>query len=183
MASRQRRDGEAGFSLIEGLIAAALLLIVTVGVLPLFSRSMLNNIKGNDSTRESNAVVDEFERSTSLPFNSGAMDIPGTATEIVETRVLALQQMPSGGQATSFRWVLPADLGTGDVASATRQRRLRHFSFDDFNPTSPAASLDEPLAGDAEDRLVHLKVVDVEVRGVTSGPTDRPYRVRLIEAF
>jgi len=187
MESNQRREGEAGFSVIEGLIAAALLLIITVGVLPLFSRSILNNLKGNDSTRQSNGVVDEFERSTALPFNSGSMEIPGTATNVVETRVLALKPMPASPgrplEATWFRWELPADLGPDDSIVASRQRRLQHFSFDDFNPTSPAASLDDPLAGDAEDRLVHLKVVDVELRGFPQGLTDRPYRVRMIQAF
>ena len=72
---------EAGFSVIEGLIAALLLLIVTLGILPLFSRAMNNNVKGNDSTRQSNAAIDAFESAVALPFNSGATDgRPATTT-------------------------------------------------------------------------------------------------------
>ena len=44
------RGGEGGFSLIETLIAAALLLILTVFILPLFVNSMWSNVKGLDST-------------------------------------------------------------------------------------------------------------------------------------
>ncbi|MEZ5313277.1 MAG: hypothetical protein R2862_06270 [Thermoanaerobaculia bacterium] len=92
--SKRPRTSEAGFSLIEGLVAAALLLIVTVGILPLFSRAMQNNAKGNDSTRQSNGAVDELERSISMPFNSGPMDIVNGATQNVETRVIALKNPP-----------------------------------------------------------------------------------------
>ena len=42
--SAERRP-EAGFSLIEVLIASMLLLFIVIGVLPLFSRSMINNLQ------------------------------------------------------------------------------------------------------------------------------------------
>ena len=131
-------SNEAGFSIIEGLIAALLLLVVTLGILPLFSRAMNNNVKGNDSTRQSNGATDAFETSVALPFNSGAMTVPGGGpTSVVVTETLALKKIasPSGGadMTMSTRWELPADLGTYDDpgheppahAAAVQLRRLR----------------------------------------------------------
>ena len=177
MANWKRpRTSEAGFSLIEGLVAAALLLIVTVGILPLFSRAMQNNAKGNDSTRQANGAVDELERSISMPFNSGPMDIVNGATQNVETRVIALKNPP---ETISPRWELPADLGANDVPVTTRQRTLRQFSFDDFTDNQ---NFDSPLSGDVEDRLVQFKVVDLVIDD-PSRPLARPYRLRLVQAF
>lgn len=174
----EARRREAGFSIVEGLIAAALLLIVTVGILPLFSRAMFNNVKGNDSTRQANGATDDFERSAALPFNSGGMDVPDGATQAVETRVIALKKVSGtegSGEAVSSRWELPADLGTFDVPMATRQRTLRQFSFDDYNDDQV---FDLPLDGNVEERLVHLKVVDLTVTG-----QGIPYQVRMVQAF
>ena len=67
------RHSEAGFSLIEGLIAAALLLLVLVSILPLFTQSMLNNATGNDSSYISNAAVDGFERISSRELPSALL--------------------------------------------------------------------------------------------------------------
>lgn len=174
---------EAGFSIIEGLIAALLLLVVTLGILPLFSRSMNNNIKGNDSTRQANSATDAFETSVALPFNSGAMTVPGGGTSVVVTETLALKKIasPSGGAdvTISTRWELPADLGTYDEPVMNRQRTLQQFSFSDFADNQ---IFDSPLDGDQEPRLVHLKVVDVSMQDATGGGA-RPYQLRLIQAY
>ena len=45
---------EAGFSLLEVLIAAVLMLVIAVGVLPLFTRAMTASLSGNDSSQASN---------------------------------------------------------------------------------------------------------------------------------
>ena len=178
-----RRSSVAGFSVIEGLIAALLLLVVTLGILPLFSRAMKNNIKGNDSTRQSNAAIDAFESSGGVFFNSGGMAIAAGTTETVVTETLALKKVatPTGGQdqTLSLRWELPADLAAGDVRVLDRQRTLRQYAFDDF---SDDQDLENPLDGATEDRLVHLKVVDVELRDAT-GASPLTYRLRTIRAF
>ena len=177
------RSSEAGFSVIEGLIAALLLLIVTLGILPLFSRAMSNNVKGNDSTRQSNAAIDAFESGSGLFFNSGGMDVlPGTTeTVVVETLALKKIASPTGGadQALSMRWQLPADLVAGDVRVLDRERTVRHYAFDDFSDNQV---LENPLDGATEDRLVHFKVTDVELRDAT-GLSPQTYRLRTIRAF
>jgi hypothetical protein len=176
----ESRTSEAGFSIIEGLIAAALLLIVTVGVLPLFDRAMKNNIRGNDSTRQANGVTDEIERLAALPFNGGDMSLPDdipSATVVTDTRIIAIKKLPTvPDRVVSSRWELAADLGTEDVPMSTRERRLTQHAFEDF---ADNLVFDEPLAASTEDRLVQFKVVDVDIR--SSGTA--PYAVRVIQAF
>ena len=178
-----RRSSEAGFSVIEGLIAALLLLIVTLGILPLFTRSIKNNLKGNDSTRQSNAAIDAFESAVALPFNSGDMTVVPATTETVVIETLALKKIASpgiGGDATlSMRWEPAASVVYPDIPVLNRQRTLRQYSFDDFADNQ---SFDAPLDGAAEARLVHLKVVDLELRD-GSGTSNQAYRLRTIQAY
>lgn len=174
--------GEAGFSILEGLIAALLLLVVTLGILPLFSRAMNNNVKGNDSTRQSNGAIDAFETAVALPFNSGAMTLTaGTSLAVTETLALKKVATPTGGidQAISTRWELPADLGSDDVPVMNRVRTLQQYSFDDFSDNQ---TFDHPLDADTEPRLVHFKVIDVSLQDAT-GTNARSYQVRTIQAY
>lgn len=173
---------EAGFSVIEGLIAALLLLVITLGILPLFSRAMNNNVKGNDSTRRANGVTDAFETAVALPFNSGAMSLTaGNALTVTETIALKRVASPTGGenQALSSRWELPAALASGDIRMLDRVRRLQQYSFDDFADNQ---TFDNPLDASTEPRLVHLKVMDVTVLDpqVTES---QPYVVRVVQAY
>ena len=55
------RHGAAGFSIIEALIAAAILLIIALGLLPLFSRSINDNVSGNDATQATNGSRTQIE--------------------------------------------------------------------------------------------------------------------------
>lgn len=174
---------EAGFSIIEGLIAALLLLIVTLGILPLFSRAMNNNVKGNDSTRQSNGATDAFESAIALPFNSGDMNIPAGSTSVVVNDTLALKKIasPSGGvdQTISTRWELPASLATGDVQVMNRQRTLQQYSLDDYADNQ---TFDTPLDGVVEPRLVHFKVVDISLQDAT-GTAATAYQLRIVQAY
>ena len=180
---RSATSGEAGFSIIEGLIAALLLLIVTLGILPLFSRAMNNNVKGNDSTRQASGATDAFETSVALPFNSGAMTVPGGATSLVTTESIALKKIasPTGGadQAISTRWEPLGSLGSDDHPVMNRQLTLQQYSYDDY---ADDQEFDTPLNGDTQPRLVHFKVVEVDLLDATGGAA-RPYRLRMVQAY
>lgn len=176
-------SSEEGFSIIEGLIASLLLLVVTLGILPLFSRAMNNNIKGNDSTRQSNGAVDALETSLALPFNSGDMTMPVGSTSVVVADTLALKKIasPTGGadQTISTRWELPADLGTYDVQVMNRQQTLQQYAFSDF---ADDQIFEHPLDGTTEPRRVHFKVVDIALQDATSVQAVA-YRLRIVQAY
>jgi hypothetical protein len=181
----ENRSSEEGFSIIEGLIATALLLIVTVGILPLFTRSMANNLRGNVSTRQANGTVDEFERITSLPFNTGDTSLLAGDSRVTDT-VIALKQLPDNpAGALSHRWEPAATLPPGDRVDTLRRTTLQQFPFYDFNFREPDASLQNPEDFSFPPEQIHLKVIDVEFFDPNRDPalTDPDYAVRLYKVF
>ncbi|MEO8198559.1 MAG: hypothetical protein ABI689_17740 [Thermoanaerobaculia bacterium] len=177
------RTTEAGFSIIEGLIASLLLLVVTLGILPLFSRAMNNNVKGNDSTRQANGAIDTFETAGKVPFNSASTTVVGGGTSLVVNESLALKRVasPTGGgdQAISQKWELTSGLGSDDEPVMNRQTTLRFYSLSDYDDNEV---FDTPLDGDTEPRLIHFKVFDISLQDAT-GTESQPYQLRLIQAY
>ncbi len=89
-SERSRRASEAGFSIVEGLIAALILAIILIGILPLVTRSMQNNMQGNDATNESNAVTDRLEMLYALPFNDPNLELVVAAPSLVSSDSFSL---------------------------------------------------------------------------------------------
>lgn len=150
---RPVRSGEAGFSLLETLIAAAVLLMILIGLLPLFERSRLNLMQGNDATRVSNATIENTERLLALPFNGFMTNIPaGVGSTQLES--------------TDF-WLLDGDawaaaVPAGDTAQFTRKTMIEQFGVSDA--TDENANLFETaLHGDTPPGQIHFKRITTEV--------------------
>jgi type II secretory pathway pseudopilin PulG len=77
---RRCRAGESGFSLIEGLIGAGILLIVMIGILPLFTRAIIDNTAGSDYTRVTQYSKSKIEDFAKSALNVGLYTIPGGST-------------------------------------------------------------------------------------------------------
>src|SRR5436305_13986434 len=73
--------GEAGFSLVEALVATGILLVIAIGVIPLFASSILNNTRGSDSTVSTNHSRSQVENLLQLPFNSPSLSVPATVSQ------------------------------------------------------------------------------------------------------
>lgn len=140
-AASGARRSEAGFSLLEGLIAAAILVFVLIGILPLFERARLNLLQGNDATQVTNAAIDGFDPMLSLPFNSFGTNVPAAATG------------PDFAQETTDVWALFADRWLDDITTSPvpndrpqfiRTIRLQQFQVSDLEDdgefTTPLAS-------------------------------------------
>lgn len=162
------RRPEAGFSLIEVLIASMLLLFIVIGVLPLFSRSMMNNIQGNDASNFANSAVEGFESMFSLPFNNDLISLPAGQTLIERRQFFTLH----GNQ-----WL--AAVPAGDEAQYERLFRLQQFSFADI---SEDGDFDTPLDGGAEPGNIQFKAFELEITNnrMVGAP---PYRVRALQSF
>jgi type II secretory pathway pseudopilin PulG len=134
------RHGEAGFSLIEGMIAALILLFVILGVVPLMSQSLLNNLQGNDSTQQAQAAIDAAERFSSVPFNSEEYQVPAGSTSVDFVEVFSLE---------SGTWMDKAafDLLGTDTAQYTRTVTVEYFSLEDLVLDPNATELGTPLDG------------------------------------
>jgi type II secretory pathway pseudopilin PulG len=79
-----RRAREAGFSLVEVLIAGAILLIIALGIIPLFSRSLVNNRQGADATLASQFGLSRVEELYQVDFNHASLNPTPPDTPVQE---------------------------------------------------------------------------------------------------
>lgn len=160
--------GQRGFSLIEVLVAASLLLVVALAILPLFTQSMSNNLAGNDYTQATNIAKSELERLYELPFNSPDLDVEGTE----RVRVQHLKQ-------GSTVW----EDGTGPTSPAPVWRRtstVRQFGLSGLVDANEDGYFDTPLPAGTASTFVHVKEITIRVEsGRTGGPLGGGKRVLL----
>jgi type II secretory pathway pseudopilin PulG len=157
---RERRretasDRRAGFSLVEVLIAAALLLFITLGVLPLFTRSMVDNNSGAESTQVANMARSRLEQFYQLPFNSTEMTITG-GTENVFTDYYSLNERV-------WKVGTPPNDGS-DLVGWTRIATVRQYSVNalDDEILDPG----EALPAGTDPSRIHFKELEIVVRGL-----------------
>lgn len=149
------RDAQAGFSLIETLIAAALLLLVALGVLPLFSNSIINNVQGNLASQTANFARAELERLRQLPKNHPELT-PLTGTELVTV----FHYSESKGE-----WVLDADWNGSEVELYRMTTRIRQFALDGANRALDPSTGDYEFE-DAEAQSAGAVADDIDVKEI-----------------
>ena len=148
---------DSGFSLVEVLIAAGLLLVVSVGILPMFTRSITNNIQGKQATEATNLARSELERLVQLPFNDVELTLV-SGTELVRDEKWSKD---------SYRWYDVASFPAGEVDQYSRNVRVRQF-----NITALADGVlddSEVLDASADPQTVDLKEIEVRVESPPSG--------------
>lgn len=94
---------ERGFSVVEVLIAAGILLFILLGLLPIFTQSAVSNSSGNQYTQLTNAAKSELERLMDLPIDNTEVVVPAGNTELVTTTYYS---------GVSKTWVDSATLGS-----------------------------------------------------------------------
>jgi prepilin-type N-terminal cleavage/methylation domain-containing protein len=153
-ASRPGARGSKGFSLIEVLIAAAIFLIVALGIVPFFTQAIVNNRAGADFTQSTNYAKSELERLYSLPFSSPDLQVTtGTSTVTVSFFSLATQT-----------WV-PA-ITSPDVALWTRTVTIRQY---DITGMLAGGAVADALPAGIPESFVHAKQIEVKVASGRSG--------------
>lgn len=139
------RSGGAGFSLVEVLVATLLFLVVALGVLPLFARSMVANQSGADATRVSQLALSHVEELMAPPFDSVLVD-PGTSDEYFSEQ----DQV----------WKLGTPPTSGDLVLWTRATAITQHSLSDLDADGV---LDDPLPVGADESQIHVKLIEVRV--------------------
>lgn len=167
------RGRTAGFSLVEAILASLILLVVALGVLPLFTRAMASNFSGAESTSLSNMATGRAEELYQLPFDHAELTIDVGQTE---------RLVEECWTAEDGHWIVD----TTNVCQTkqvlwTRQTRIRQFTINDLLGNDP-----KPLDGGTPPGSVHVKEIDIEVAsgradGIALGPS-RALRVRLFKA-
>jgi prepilin-type N-terminal cleavage/methylation domain-containing protein len=141
---------QRGFSVIEVLIAAAIFLIIALGILPLFAQAMRSNLSGRDATSVSHLSKSRVEELLDVPFET--LVIPVGQTEGVTDEYWS-------ASAQAWQTGTPA----ADDALWYRTTRVRQFSLSDLLDNGVA---DTPLPGETPTSQVHFKEIVIEVRGL-----------------
>ncbi len=157
VTNRESRARERGLSIVEVMIAAALLLIIALGILPLFTRSIISNRKGLDSTEVSNLARSRLEEFVQLPLNDPQLTVVGGSTELVVAEHFSEKDE---------KWKAGTTPDAGDHAIFTRTTTVRQYSIDSTTTTGLSAALD----GNASPLAVHLKEIEVTILGRAGGP-------------
>jgi type II secretory pathway pseudopilin PulG len=156
---------EAGFSMIEALIAAAILLIIALGLIPLFTRSILDNNSGNDATQATNHGKTRLEDLIQLPFNHERLEVPAGAQVGQSVEAWTTGALNQAGDPNERWWAgATPPAGSGELLWR-RRTRVQQFSIADLDD----GTLDNPQPGGTQPIFVQLKEVEVQLENGKRG--------------
>jgi type II secretory pathway pseudopilin PulG len=175
---------QGGFSVVEVLIAAAVLLIVTIGILPLFTRAISSNVQGQQLTEAVHRAKSEMETMIQAGFNGELMTVASGDK---------LADGSDGKETIQFwssekhAWVDEADLDNDELRTFVRTTRVRQFNIQELR-NNPLTKDWTPLVGGSAESEIHLKEIEVMVTTAESelssvfGPS-RQLTLRTIKSF
>jgi prepilin-type N-terminal cleavage/methylation domain-containing protein len=160
---QEAAGSERGFTLVEGLVAMAILLVVAIGIIPLFASSILNNIKGSDSTLAANFSKTNVESLSRMPFTNPALTIASGSTQ----KKTDDWWKPGNGRINDPSQGWQAGRPTaGPLNSWTRNTIVEQYGLADIlNFGTPTT----PLDGSTQPNFVQLKMVTVNVQSSKPG--------------
>ncbi len=150
-------SSSAGFSVIESLVAALILLFIALGLIPLFARSLRDNAAGSDSTQASNHSKARLEEYLQLPFNNQSLTLASGSTTLGSNDSWAQGAYGDIGDADEGWWP-GAPTNRGRLLWG-RNTTVRQYGITDLDD----GRLDNPLPGGTQPIFVHLKEVEVRM--------------------
>jgi hypothetical protein len=141
--------GEQGLSLIEVMFASLLFLAVALGVVPMFTQSMVSNSSGNDSTKAANFARARAEELTQYEFNHPDLTIDAGSEKTVEEYY-----------GTDSQWHL-YPIPNGDTPPWSRRTIVRQYNVDALD--DDRVEMAEALAAGSDPTFIHLKEIQVTV--------------------
>ena len=150
-----RQPPELGMSLIEVLVAVAIMTIIALGIIPLFMRSIRQNREGANYTEVTNVGRSALEEFVQLDFNAPELTI-------VAGSDLRSRQVYDRGLE---RWVdstaaIPAATDATKPHVYERWITVEQFAGGDFTEDG---YLDTPLAAGSNPTEIHIKRIRVMV--------------------
>lgn len=165
----------AGFSLIEVLIAMGVTLIVLVGLVPLFARSVVENIEGKESTQVGNQGTSQLETLGELTFNNWQLEIPDGETERLTEEFYTtglvgyrgdeswVDTVPAGELAPWTRTSLVRQLGINGLVDSDLDGiidQIQGLEDADFD-----GEFDNILPAGTSPSAIHLKQLEIQIVG------------------
>ncbi|MBV8200694.1 MAG: hypothetical protein JOZ15_08720, partial [Acidobacteria bacterium] len=119
--------GSSGFSMIETLIAAALIGVVAIGIIPMFTRAMSDNMAGSDYTRVTNYAKSKEEDFSRMPFTQPTIQVQSGQNNLMTTEYM---------DPTTLQWTLTKP--SNPLAIWTRTTTITQYSiYGTVNGTAP----------------------------------------------
>jgi prepilin-type N-terminal cleavage/methylation domain-containing protein len=164
---------QSGFSMVESLIAAAIIGIVAIGILPMFTRAMVDNMAGADYTRVTNYAKSKEEDFTRMRVLDQTIQVPAGQTNLMTTEYM---------DPASLYWV--ATKPANPLAVWTRVTTFTQYNLYD---TDDDQMFNNPIAGGAVGvDAVQVIQAQVQVKSIsTIGPLGgrRTTLVRYLKVF
>jgi Tfp pilus assembly protein PilV len=154
---------ERGFTIIEGLVATAILLIVAIGIIPLFASSILNNSRGSDSTQASNFSKTSVENLLQMPFGNPALAVPAAGTQLKTDDWWKPGNNKINDPSQGWQAGTPV---AGTLNIWTRNTIIQQYGLKDILDTG---GLVTPLNGATQANFVQLKLITVNVQSSKAG--------------
>jgi hypothetical protein len=166
------RRSESGLSLVEALIAVALIGLVAVGIIPMFTRAMSDNLAGADYTRVTNFAKAKEEDFSRMPFNQTTIQPPIGQTDLMSTEYM---------DPTTLEWsqTQPSLL----LGVWTRNTDISQYGIND---TDDDQMFNSKLAGGSSPLMVHVIQEQVQVQSssqVSPAGARRTTTIRYLKAF
>lgn len=160
-----------GFSLIETLVASAILTGVVLLATSLILRSKLDTLVGRRHSEVSRLAGSSQEELRSLPLDRESLVVPEGRSDLVREALWTRTE----------EWFAEPSAPDAIWRRATRVRQFSVADLDDRGTTAPA-TLDSPLPGGTDPRQAHLRVIEVVVGTEGPGPPGAggPTRLTLI---
>lgn len=162
-----RHPRAAGFSLIEALIATGIMLIIAVGIIPLFASSVLNNTRGADSTTATNFGRSEIETLQPMYFSTPQVAIVPGSTQLITNEWYtagAVNQINDSSEG----WHVGTAPTSGVVVPWTRTTTVTQYGIDALKD-GKLDPLTEAEDGSTPDTNVQLKMIQVDLNSGKQG--------------
>ena len=144
------KRGEQGLTLIEILFASLLFMAVALGVVPMFTQSMVSNTSGNDSTKAANFARARAEELMQVTFNHEDLTIDAGSEKTIEEYYTS----------SDSQWHLyPVPAGT--IPAWLRTTIVRQYNVDALDDNR--VEIAEALPAGSDPSFIHLKEIQVSV--------------------
>jgi type II secretory pathway pseudopilin PulG len=174
---RSQHRARGGFSMIEALIATAIIGGVAVGVIPLFTRAMSDNMAGSDYTRVSNYSRSEEEDFAREPLANYTNVIPAGQTQ---------SQIVQYIDPTSKQWVTVASLAAVPKNPNIVWTRTVTYKMFNANDMDDDHLYNDPIISGSSPTGFQMVEATVQVQAISAiGPEGgrRSTTIRLLKSF
>lgn len=175
-----RTSSLRGMSVIEVLVAAALLLVISLGILGLLTRALQNNTRGLEATQTSNFARTQLDHNLGEPLNAPSIQVAPGSNELKIEEFWATGSLAIDNDDDE-RWYGAEADAQGRIL-LEQERTVRQYNVvsligdaQEFNEEGEfvfqitQAKLDNGLPGDIDPRYVNVKRIDLSIQGNRQG--------------